>query len=194
MLIPLGDVIPCRIRPWGTSALIVLMAAAFATDRVAILASPGWVTFTANILAVWIFGQTVEGRMGHVRFALFAAGGAVLGWQCPQWFGYPVLDPPMGASAAAGAIVAGYFVLTPGSRVLVLAWLITAVDVLEVPAFFFAGLWALAQAFHAMSPFIDTTAVLLTCAAGATWGLGAIWLLRRPVDWGNTPRKGLPKA
>lgn len=188
MLIPLGDVIPSRIRPWGTMALLALLAAGFATDRMALLASPGWVTFAANMLAVWIFGETVEGRMGHVRFGVVAAGGSLIGCFAPLWLGYPVLDPPMGASAAAGAIVAGYFVLTPGSRVLVLAWLITAVDAIEVPAFFFGGVWALAQAFHAMSPFNDTAAALLSCAAGIAWGWVAVWVLRRPVEWTSDPR------
>jgi membrane associated rhomboid family serine protease len=201
VLIPLRDVIPSRLRPWGASALILLFTAAFLVDRLevvlpsrysmaaAFLASPGWVTFVANALAAWLFGETVEGRLGHGRFLLLAAGGAVAGGFAPGWAGRPPLDPAMGASAATGAIVAAYLVLHPGSRVLVLAWLITAVDALEVPVFFFAGLWALAQCFHALSPFTDTTGAFVTCAGGIAWGLATVGLLKRPVDWRYTPRK-----
>jgi membrane associated rhomboid family serine protease len=187
VLIPLGDVIPSRIRPWGTWTLLALMATG-------LVASPDWVTLIANLLAAWIFGETVENRMGHVRYLLFAAGGAVMGTLAPQWLGWPPLASPMSASAAAGAIVAAYLVLHPGSRVLVLAWLVTAVDVIEVPSFFFAGLWVIAQCFHALGPFMDITAALLTCASGIAWGLATVWVLRRPVDWGYTPQKNVPKA
>ena len=188
MLIPFRDVIPSRIRPWGTWALLVLVATG-------LVSSPGWVPFVANLLAVWIFGETVESRMGHVRFALFAAGGALVGAFTPYWLGHLPPDyPPLAASAAAGAIVAAYFVLYPGSRILVLAWLITFVDAIEVPAFFFGGLWVLAQAFHVLDPSIDATPALLTCAGGIAWGLVSVWVFRRPVDWRYTPEKNSSKS
>src|SRR5262245_40688780 len=157
-------------------------------------ASPDRVTFIANMLAVWLFGENVEARLGHVRFLLFAVAGALVGSFAPEWLGRPPLEVPMGASAAAGATVAAYLALYRSSRVLVLAWLITTVDAIEVPVFFFAGLWLLAQAFRALGPFMDTIGVLLSCAGGAAWGLVAVWVLRRPVDWSYTPGKTVTKA
>ena len=187
MLIPFRDVIPSRIRPWGTWALLVLVATGAVSGH-------GWVPVVANLLAVWIFGETVESRMGHVRFALFAAGGALAGALTPPWFGHLPPDPAMVASAAAGAIVAAYFVLYPGSRILVLAWFITVVDAIEVPAFLFGGLWVVAQAFHVLGPFIDATSWLLTCAGGIAWGLVSVWVFRRPVNWDYTPEKRSSKS
>ena len=187
MLIPFRDVIPSRIRPWGTWGLLLLVTTGLAWGA-------DWVPLFANLLAVWIFGETVESRMGHVRFALFAAGGALLGAFTPYWLGHLPPDPSMVASAAAGAIVAAYFVLYPGSRILVLAWLITVVDAIEVPAFFFGGLWVLAQVFHGLGRSIDATSALLACAGGIAWGLVSVWVFRRPVDWRYTPTKNLPKA
>lgn len=191
MLLPLRDVIPSRIRPWVTLAVLALLSVAFATERgpSRFLASAGWVTFVANAFAIWIFGETVESRLGHARFLLFCAGAAVLGSLAPGWAGLLPLDPPPGASAIAGAISAAYFVLYPTSRVLVIGWLVTAIDAIEVPSFFFAGLWVLAQLFEALSPLAETRTALLTCAAGIAWGLVTVWVLRRPVDWGYTPGK-----
>ena len=84
----------------------------------------GWLHFLGNMLYLWIFGDNVEDRLGHVRFLVFyllCGVAAALGAR--------LIDPsskiPMiGASGAIAGVLGAYFVLFPRSRVLTLVPLV----------------------------------------------------------------------
>lgn len=62
-------------------------------------------------------------------------------------------SPIIGASGAIAAIMGAYFVLYPQSRVLTAVFLVIFLDVIEIPAVFFLGVWFLLQLVHAsMTP------------------------------------------
>lgn len=74
-----------------------------------------------NLLFLWVFGNSVNGKMGDVPYLLFyLAGGAFAAW------GWAVLNPGpshlLGASGAIAAITTAYLALFPRSRVTVLVW------------------------------------------------------------------------
>ena len=171
-MIPLSDVIPSRTTPVVTVGLIVLNALVFFYQLAlpepqlqlfigsyalipawfswpALVTSQflhgGWMHIISNMLYLWIFGDNVEDRLGHVRFLLFylfaGACAAVL-----QMLFNPFSSVPMvGASGAIAGVMGAYFVLYPQSRVLTLIFLIIFVDVIEIPAIFFLGIWFLMQ-------------------------------------------------
>ncbi|MDP3278020.1 MAG: rhomboid family intramembrane serine protease [Deltaproteobacteria bacterium] len=66
-----------------------------------------------NALYLWVFGDRVESRLGHVRFAsLFVISG--LGGAVAQWATTPEASVPMvGASAAIAGILAARLLLYP---------------------------------------------------------------------------------
>ena len=97
-MIPLRDVIPTRTWPVVTVGLIVLnvlvflheqtlgrhalelfvrewglVPADFAWDRVvtSMFLHGGWAHVGGNMLYLWIFGDNVEDRLGHVRYLVF---------------------------------------------------------------------------------------------------------------------------
>src|SRR4030088_287426 len=77
-----------------------------------------WLHIIVNMLALWIFGDNVEDRMGPVRFVVFylvcgLAAGIIHVVTNP---GSQV--PAVGASGAIAGVMAAYFVLYPRARVL----------------------------------------------------------------------------
>jgi len=170
-MFPVSDVIPSRTRPVVTIALIAFTAAAFVVELLAgderawligtfgltpaafswpaVLTSMflhgGWLHFLGNMLFLWIFGDNVEDRIGHGRFALFymlCGATAALGHAA---FHPASTVPTIGASGAVSGVMGAYFVFYPHSRVLTAVFLVVIVDLVEVPAVFFLGVWFLMQ-------------------------------------------------
>jgi membrane associated rhomboid family serine protease len=79
----------------------------------------GWMHLLGNMLYLWIFGNNVEDRLGHVGFLLFylAAGLTAAAAQILPDPGS--LVPMVGASGAISGVLGAYVVLFPHARVLV---------------------------------------------------------------------------
>src|SRR5438094_8337205 len=97
----------------------------------------GWLHVLGNMLYLYIFGDNVEDRLGHLRYLLFyllcgcAAGGA-------QALSSPGSRVPMvGASGAIAGVSGAYFLFFPGARVVTLVPLFFFLPVLEVLAVVF---------------------------------------------------------
>jgi membrane associated rhomboid family serine protease len=99
-----------------------------------------------NMLFLWIFGNNVEDRMGHVVYLLFylAAGVAAAYGQALTESGSVV--PMIGASGAIAGVLGAYIVMYPRARVLSLVFLGFFITVIELPALAVLGLWAVFQA------------------------------------------------
>lgn len=87
-----------------------------------------------NMLFLWVFGNSVNSKMGDFTYALFyLSAGIFSGW------GYFRLDPSsigstlVGASGAISGVTTAYLVLYPLSRVLVLYWFFI-IGFLHIPA------------------------------------------------------------
>ncbi len=92
-----------------------------------------------NLLFLWVFGNSVNGKMGHVPYLLFyLAGGIFAAW------GFALFEPNVprliGASGAIAAVTTAYLVLFPRSHVTVLVWFFLFVQTIEVPAMLLIGL------------------------------------------------------
>ena len=94
-----------------------------------------------NMLFLWIFGDNVEDRIGHLRYAVFyllcgiaAALGQVL-------MGPDSIIPMLGASGAISGVLAGYMLLFPRRDVhaIIFNFLTT------VPAYAAIGIWIVYQ-------------------------------------------------
>jgi len=98
-----------------------------------------------NMWSLYIFGDNVEDRLGPVRYLLFyllcglASGLShlIVNWHSQY--------PTIGASGAIAGVMGAYFVLYPGSRILTLIPVFFIPYFVELPAFFFLGLWFLLQ-------------------------------------------------
>lgn len=155
-----------------------------------------------NCWFLFVFGDNVEGRLGHGRYLLFwfacASVAALLHVamipaEAPTvWSGFlernALLDVPMvGASGAIAGVLGAYLVLFPRARV---TTFVPPFFVFELPALLFLGLWFVLQFFAARATsLVGAIGVGVAYwahvggfAAGLLLGLGA----RRRVE----PRPG----
>lgn len=98
-----------------------------------------------NMLFLWVFGDNVEDRMGHVRFLLFyllCGALAALAHALLSFFS-PV--PVLGASGAIAGVLGAYFRLFRGASVRALVPLFIIWTMVDLPAVIFLGLWFIFQ-------------------------------------------------
>ncbi|MGZ9092723.1 MAG: rhomboid family intramembrane serine protease [Rhodoplanes sp.] len=101
----------------------------------------GWLHLFGNMLFLWIFGDNVEDRFGHLKFLIFylLAGIAATFAQFAVSPGSGV--PNVGASGAIAGVLGAYILMFPQSRVNVLV----GRQIVAMPAFVVLGLWIALQ-------------------------------------------------
>lgn len=95
-----------------------------------------------NLWFLWVFGDNIEDRMGHVRFAIFyLLGGVAAALAQGLSSGFTSHDPMIGASGAISAVLGAYIVLFPRAVVFsLIGWI-----PVPIPAIIYLGYWALIQ-------------------------------------------------
>ena len=94
-----------------------------------------------NMLYLWIFGDNVEDRMGHVKFLIFYLLCGILASVAHIAFGPNSVIPSLGASGAIAGVLGAYLVLYPRRGVRVFQF----GRVVEMPALIVVGLWGVLQ-------------------------------------------------
>lgn len=113
----------------------------------------GFLHLLGNMLSLWIFGDNVEDKMGHFFYFLFyfiSGIGASLAHIITN-FSSPI--PTIGASGAISGVMGAYFYFFPRARVLTLIPIFFFIQLVEIPAFIFLGLWFLIQLFSGALSF-----------------------------------------
>lgn len=129
-----------------------------------------------NMIFLWVFGRSVEGRIGPWWFAAFyLVGGAVAA--LGQWM--VSSNPMIGASGAVAGATGAYAALFPRStvRVLVIFFLI---GIYEVPSLLFVGIYVAIDALNQGLNFLGRSKEPVAYAAhlaGYAWGAGVAILL-----------------
>ncbi len=100
--------------------------------------------FGSNMLYLWVFGDNVEGRMGHVPYLVFyvSAGAAAAFTQIAVSPHSQV--PVIGASGAIAGVLGAYFLLFPRSRIQTLL-IYFVITVVRIPAVYLLGFWIFLQ-------------------------------------------------
>jgi membrane associated rhomboid family serine protease len=101
----------------------------------------GWVHLGGNMLYLWIFGDNIEDRFGHLKFLVFYVLCGIVATFAQLAFNPGSQVPNVGASGAIAGVLGAYILLFPGSRVKVLM----GRGVVAVPALVVIGLWILLQ-------------------------------------------------
>jgi membrane associated rhomboid family serine protease len=109
----------------------------------------GWWHLIGNMWFLFIFGNNVEDRLGPARYIVFYLLSGLASGMSQLLFNAHSNIPTIGASGAIAGVMGAYFVLYPGSRILTLIPIIFIPWFVEIPAFFFLGIWFLFQFLNA---------------------------------------------
>jgi membrane associated rhomboid family serine protease len=100
-----------------------------------------WLHLAGNMLFLWVFGDNVEHRVGHLVFAIFYVSVGVMAAAAHILLQAGSVIPMLGASGAIAGVLGAYLVLFPGNRVLVIAFRFP----LWVPSIVAIGFWIVLQ-------------------------------------------------
>lgn len=212
-MFPVCDVIPSKTRPVVTLGLIAATTLVFGyellvgprqlhrlahtfgvvpaaldwpTPLTSLLLHGGWMHFAGNMLWLWLFGENVEDALGHVLFLVFYCTAGSIGALAHVALNPTSAVPLLGAGSAVAAVMGAYVALYPRSRVLVVAVLVGEIDVLEVSALFFLGLWLMIQLIAGVATGLqasDVFAAFVGPGAGFLVGIPAGLVARRTRRW-----------
>jgi len=143
------------------------------------------------MLFLWIFGDNVEHRIGHVTYAVFYVAAGVVASFAQILVNTDSVIPTLGASGAIAGVLGAYLVLFPGNRVLVIllrfpVW---------VPSIVAIGMWAALQVIGGFGATGEGGGVAYMAhiggfAAGVVGGLLFRSITREPRHPRGTPASG----
>ena len=105
-----------------------------------------------NMWMLYIFGDNVEDHLGPFYFLIFYVAGGLTSGLAHFFLNMASTTPVIGASGAIAAVMGAYFILYPHSRILTLIPILFIPLFVEIPAFFFLGLWFFMQLLNAAGP------------------------------------------
>lgn len=111
----------------------------------------GFLHLAGNMLFLWIFGNNVEDRLGHVKYLFFYLACGVLASLAQWYFSQGSGIPSLGASGAIAGVMGAYILRYPNAEVLTLIPLGFYFPAVRLPALYFLGFWFLQQAFYGVA-------------------------------------------
>jgi len=202
MFFPLGDDNPTQRRPIVNYIIIAINVLAFLatlplhpddlirwemvpsdlqwqTLFTSMFLHAGWVHLIGNLWMLWVFGDNVEDRLGHLGYVVFylVSGLAADAAHIATHPGSPI--PTLGASGAIAGVMGAYVCFFPHQRVKTLVFFLFFIDFWLIPAFVWIGIWFLEQVFLSMKGLaggVAYTAHIGGFVAGAAVG-GVVRLL-----------------
>lgn len=107
----------------------------------------GWLHLGGNMLYLWVFGDNIEDRLGHVRYFFFYIACGLVATLAHAVMNPASRVPSIGASGAIAGVLGAYIVLFPKQRVTTLIPIFIFITVREIPAVLLLGFWILLQIF-----------------------------------------------
>ncbi|GBC63524.1 rhomboid family intramembrane serine protease [Desulfonema ishimotonii] len=142
-----------------------------------------------NIWFLYIFGDNVEDHLGPYRYLGFYLLCGIASGLFHILFNFRSNVPVIGASGSIAGVMGAYFILHPRSRILTVIPVLFIPIFVNIPAFFFLGIWFLIQFFKA------TGSAAGYAGAGIAWwahvggfisGIGFLKLFSRVPETGVT--------
>jgi membrane associated rhomboid family serine protease len=124
----------------------------------------GWLHLIFNMWTLWLFGPTIEDRLGHGRYLVFYLACGIAASLAHVVFNPGSLVPALGASGAIAGVLGCYMGLFPLARVIVLVPILFLPLFFEVPAYVFIGLWFLIQVFQGATALLSESS-----GSGVAW-------------------------
>ncbi len=142
------------IEKWAfvPSRFLANPAGDFLTLFTSMFMHAGWVHLGGNMLYLWIFGDNVEDRFGHIVFTIFYLLCGLAATFAQLAFSTGSTVPNLGASGAIAGVLGAYILLFPQGKVNVLM----GRGVVPMPALVVIGLWIVLQFFSGIGSIANT--------------------------------------
>ncbi len=111
----------------------------------------GWMHFLGNMWFLYVFGDNVEDRLGHLGFALLYLGTGIAAGLAHYVTDSMSVIPTIGASGAIAGVMGAYAWLYPGARVTAVLPLLVVMPVFVLPAPIFLGIWFAIQTYSGIA-------------------------------------------
>ena len=144
-----------------------------------------------NMLFLWIFGDNVEHRVGHIPYAIFYITAGIIASLAQIAVNPDSVIPTLGASGAISGVLGAYIVMFPSNTVTVILGRYPT----QVPAIVAIGIWAVFQFLSGFGSLgtDETTGGVAYMAHIGGFIAGLIFGLVGRTIWGSGPR-GTPPA
>jgi membrane associated rhomboid family serine protease len=136
-----------------------------------------WGHILGNMLFLWIFGNNIEGHLGHGKYLLFYLVGGVVAAIVQLLSGPTSQVPTIGASGAIAAVMGAYFFLYPKAKIQTLVFFIF-ITIVRLPAWIFLGIWFVMQLFEGTFGAAQGVAVWAH-VGGFLFGVVIAWISSR---------------
>jgi membrane associated rhomboid family serine protease len=114
----------------------------FLSILTAIFLHGGWLHILGNMLFLWVFGDNVEDRLGHIPYLLFYLAAGVIASFVQIVVDPNSLTPVIGASGAVAGVLGAYIVYYTHATVkVVIPFFILIFIPIPVPAWIMIGVW-----------------------------------------------------
>ena len=117
----------------------------------------GWIHLLSNMLYLWIFGDNIEDRLGHLRYLSFYVLCGLIASLFHIFTNLNSQVPSLGASGAIAGVMGAYMVLFPKARIRTLLILVVFIQVVRIPAIIVLGYWILIQVLSGFAEFGSRT-------------------------------------
>jgi len=148
-----------------------------------------------NMLFLWVFGDNVEDRMGHIRYLIFYLLCGVLASlahtfitlaSTPITGGEALTVPMVGASGAIAGVLGAYYSLFKGAYVRALVPLFFIFTTVDLPAGLFIIIWFIMQLFSGVTSLGVGTGIAFWAHIGGF--VAGLYLVRLFVPRRRRPR------
>jgi len=129
----------------------------------------GFLHIAGNMLFLWIFGNNIEDRLGHIKYLIFYLACGALAALAQWFFSQNSGIPSLGASGAIAGIMGAYILRFPHAKVLTLVPLGFFLTTFNLPAYLFLGFWFIQQAFFGVASLGVRTSVGMESGGVAYW-------------------------
>jgi membrane associated rhomboid family serine protease len=146
--VSLFGVVPQRfLNDFGSFELITIFTSMFLHG--------GWAHILGNMVALYIFGDNVEDRLGSVRYLLFYLLTGVAASLTHIYLNQDSNIPTIGASGAISGVMAAYLLLYPTAKVITVFPILFFPYIVELPAIIYTGVWFITQFFSGILSIVS---------------------------------------
>lgn len=146
------------VNHWAVTPTQILAGQQWITLITGMFMHGSWLHLIGNMLFLAIFGDNIEGVIGHLPYLAFYLLGGLAAAFTHIFFNATSNVPSLGASGAIAAVMGAYIVMFPRSKVRSFVFLGFFGFVTRISAIIFLGIWFVLQLLNGVASLDVNTA------------------------------------